>query len=309
MGKNFRRITIALGCLPLAAFAAPKYSDWGPATLVGGCIVNSSVNDQGPTISRDGLSVYFSSVRPGVGGQDVWLTRRSSPDSQDWTPPVNVEAINTTFTDGIPSLSRDGHWLFLNSDRPGGLGDIDLWVSYRAHTHDDFAWEPPVNLGPGVNTSRFDAGAILFENENGPPLLFMNRATSQANQSDSDIYVARLLEDGTFGTAVLVEKLNTPQLDSRAAIRFDGLEVIFFSSRPVPPGQAQSLDLWTSTRNSLDEDWSPPVWLESVNTPFEEINPYLSHDGTALLFASNRPGCGARDVWMTTRTKLKGNAD
>ena len=49
-------------------------------------------------------------------------------------------------------MSRDGHWLFVHSNRPGSfVPGSDIWVSCREHVHDDFAWEPPVNLGPGVN--------------------------------------------------------------------------------------------------------------------------------------------------------------
>ena len=307
MARIFGGLVIALAWFPAAAVAAPKYSDWEPATHLG-CLVNSPVNDQGPAISKDGLSLYFSSNRPGgAGDQDVWVTRRASPDAP-WDPPTNVgPVINTAFADGIPSLSRDGHWLFFNSNRPGGSGDIDLWVSYRQHVHDDFAWEPAVNLGSGVNTEKFDAGAGYFENENRTPLLYFNRGESQANQTTTDIYVATLQADGTFGDAVPVPSLNSPRLDSRPSVRFDGLEVIFFSSRP----DATNLDLWSSTRNSVDEDWSTPVRLsDSVNTPSAEANPHISPDGTTLFFASTRPGgCGGLDLYMTTRSKLKGKDD
>ena len=314
MARTLYGFLIALAWLPIAASAAPKYSDWQPATHLG-CLVNSTGNDQGPAISKDGLSLYFSSDRPGgVGGQDIWVARRASPDAP-WDPPTNLGSpVNTTVTDGIPSLSRDAHWLFFNSNRqPGGFGDIDLWVSYRHHVHDDFAWEEPVNLGPGVNTTKFDAGAGYFENENGVALLFFNRGESQANQTSTDIYVATF-EDGQAGEAVLVPSLNSPRLDSRPSVRFDGLEVVFFSNRlgstPDALGNL-TLDLWSSTRNSLDEDWSTPVRLgENVNTSAAEANPYLSADGTTLIFASNRPGgCGLLDLYVTTRVKLKGNAD
>jgi len=310
MARGLDRFVIALAWLPIAVSAAPRYTDWEPATHLG-CLVNSTANDQGPAISKDGLSLYFWSDRlGGAGGQDIWVARRASPDAP-WDPPSNLgPPINTAGTDGIPSLSRDGHWMFFNSNRmPGGFGDIDLWVSYRHHVHDDFAWEEPVNLGPGVNTDMFDAGAGYFENEKGVAQIFFNRAESQANQTQSDIYVATF-EDGQAGNAVPVSSLNSPRLDSRPSVRFDGLEVIFFSSR-VDDQNTTDLDLWASTRNSLEEDWSTPVRLsDNVNTASAEANPYLSADGTTLFFASNRTGsCGGLDLYMTTRTKLKGKGD
>lgn len=58
----------------------------------------------------------------------------------------------------MPNLSRDGHWLFFSSTRPGRFGNFDIWVSWRANPHDDFGWETPVNLG-AINTDAFDAAA------------------------------------------------------------------------------------------------------------------------------------------------------
>lgn len=81
--------------------------------------------------------------------------------------------VNTAALEGVPCFSRDGHWMFFNSDRPGGFGSVDIWASYRAHTHDDFGWEAPVNLGAGVNTAAVDNAPSFLENdEGGPPLLF-----------------------------------------------------------------------------------------------------------------------------------------
>jgi len=79
---------------------------------------------------------------------------------------VNLgQAINTVDQDNIPAFSRDGHWMFFNSTRPGGFGGVDLWVSYREQTNDDFGWQQPVNLGPAVNTAFNDSGANYFEDD------------------------------------------------------------------------------------------------------------------------------------------------
>lgn len=49
------------------------------------------------------------------------------------------------------SISHDGLLLFFGSDRPGGSGGHDLWVTRRATTNDP--WGTPVNLGPTINSS------------------------------------------------------------------------------------------------------------------------------------------------------------
>jgi hypothetical protein len=167
--------------------AAPVFSDWAaPVNL--GPVVNSTSFDGGPGISKDGLSLYFQSNRPGgFGGMDIWVAQRPTVDAP-WGAPVNLgSAINTNFADTVPTFSRDGHWMFFASTRPGGFGSNDIWASWRAHVHDDFGWQPPFNLGANINSAFFDAGPTFFENDDvGVPLLFftssrpggLDRATS-----------------------------------------------------------------------------------------------------------------------------------
>ena len=60
-------------------------------------------------------------------------------------------ALNTPgYKDAMPSISSDGLMLFFNSNRPGGFGSFDLFVSTRASLSDP--WGNAVNLGSQVNT-------------------------------------------------------------------------------------------------------------------------------------------------------------
>jgi WD40 repeat protein len=297
------------------AYAERKYSDWSPAVNLG-CTVNSAAQDLGPAISKDGLSLYFGSARaaPGAqGGSDLYVSQRPSHDAP-WGLPQNLgPVVNTAVTDNIPSLSRDGHLLFFNSNRGGGFGDVDLWVSFREDVHDDFAWGAPVNVGPGVNSAGFDAGAGYFENdEGGAPLLFFGRGASQATQeTTTDIFVSERQPDGSFGPARMAPELSGPTGDQRPIIRFDGLEIFFTSNRPGSTPDAlgnPTRDIWVAHRNSVNEPWGIPENLgPTVNTGFTEVQAYISADGRTLFFSSDRPGgCGAADLYMSTRTKLTG---
>jgi len=307
---NFQPCAFALAAIFLSgtAFAERKYSDWGPAVSLGTAndcgVINTAASETGPAISKDGLSLYFGSTRPGgVGNTDLYVARRTSPDAA-WGVPANLgTVVNSSAIDNVPSLSRDGHWLFFNSSRPDGFGGVDIWVSYRAHVHDDFAWEEPRNLGPGVNSALFDAGASYFENEDGSaPQLYFNRGL--ATGVGNDIMVSELQADGTFGPATVVPGINsTTASDQRASIRYDGLEMFFYSNRDG------TNDIWVTTRNSVNDAWSTPVKLgEQINTAStNEITPHISPDGLTLFFSSDRPGgCGGNDLYMSTRTRLKG---
>src|SRR5882724_9550949 len=288
---------------------AQKYSDWSaPVNL--GPVINSTSADQQPAISKDGLSLYFTSNRPGgLGGPfDMYVSQRASVDDP-WGSPVNLgPTVNTTFDEGNPAFSRNGHFLFFQSKRPGGFGLIDLWVSTRNYTHDDFDWQLPVNLGPGVNSAADDNGPSYFENEeDGAPQLYFGSSRS-GGLGAADIYVSEQMVDGSFGPAVLVTELSSTSNENDPSIRHDGLEIFFHSNRIGSIGTA--LDLWVATRESTLDAWSIPVNLgNTINTTFFEQNPYLSSDNKTLLLTSDRPGgSGGLDLYMITRTKPRGQS-
>jgi WD40-like Beta Propeller Repeat len=287
---------------------AQKYSDWSaPVNL--GPVINSAFNDQQPAISKNGLSLYFASARPGgLGGFDIYVSQRASVDDP-WGSPANLgPTVNTASNEGNPAFSRDEHLMFFQSDRPGGLGLIDIWVSYREHTHDDFDWQPGVNLGAGVNTAAGDQAPSYFENdEPGVPQLYF-ASDRPGGLGALDIYMSEQTAGGSFGPAVLVTELSSPRGDSRPSIRHDGLEIFFQSNRVGSIGLSN--DLWVATRESTLDVWSTPVNLgDTINTTFAEQNPYLSSDGKTLFFASDRPGgFGSTDLYMSTRTNLRGQS-
>ena len=300
----FLVLTLLVIVIGLPAAQAQKYSDWStPVSL--GPVINSAFNDQQPAISKDGLSLYFTSNRPGgLGGFDMYVSQRACVDDP-WGSPVNLGAtVNTTFDEGNPAFSRDEHLLFFQSKRPGGFGGIDLWVSQREHTHDDFDWQPAVNLGPGVNSAADDNGPSYFGNEDdGAPQLYFG-STRAGGLGGADIYLSEQMADGSFGPAVLVTELSSVANENDPSIRHDGLEIFFHSNRVGSTGTA--LDLWVATRESTLDPWSTPVNLgNTINTVFLEQNAYLSSDNRTLLFSSDRPGgSGGLDLYMSTRTKL-----
>ena len=300
-------LRIALAAIALLAIAssypkaAPHYSDWTPPVNLG-APVNSASVEAGPAISKDGLSLYFHSERPGGrGSTDIWVSQRASED-EPWSPAANIGiAVNTPFIEAVAALSRDEHWLFFSSDRPGGVGGMDIWVSYRQYVHDPFDWQPAVNLGPGVNSPAAEGAMTYFENNEGAPQLFFQSARS-GGIGATDIYVSDQFPNGTFGPAALVPELSSPGLDQHPSIRFDGLEMFFFSDRP---GGFGAVDLWASTRATILDVWSTPTNLGAiVNSVAGDFQPYIAADRETLYFGSMRPGgLGSQDIWVTTRGK------
>lgn len=280
------------------------WSPWSEPVNVGP-VVNSSATDIGATLTPNELSLYFVSNRPGgMGGNDIWVSRRSTRHSP-WEAPVNLgPTINTAFDDGGVSLSDDGRMLFFNSNRPGGHGAADIYRSRRTDTEDDLAWEAPVNLGPHINTAAGERGPDYVRGRRGTAATLYFNAGNLAAQG-ADLYSAPITRDGEpLGPAELLADVSAPGAnDAGQSVRRDGREMLFWSNRA---GGLGSADIWVSTRRKADDPWSTPVNLGApVNTEFAEERPSLSRDGRTLVFDSDRPAgsVGGQDIWMSTRTR------
>jgi WD40-like Beta Propeller Repeat len=280
--------------------SAETFGEWSSPINVGPP-VNTEYNDTYAFLSRDELTMYFTSDRPGgLGGDDLWFTTRASLDDP-WADPQNMSALNTSAADSLAVLSSDEHLMFFHSTRPGGCGAGDIWMT-RRHNRRSQEWNPPINLGCVVNTTATEIAPAFFENpETGQVTLFYgsNRPGSQV----FDVYASPVGEDGYFGLGVLVPEFSSPGRDTRIFIRKDGLEVFITSDRTGGQGL---IDIWTSTRETLADGWSTPVDLTfPVNTAADDGSPWLSRDGTTLYsFSTRSGGYGLRDIWYTTRVKI-----
>lgn len=182
---------------------------------------------------------------------------------------------------------RDGHRLYFASNRPGGSGGFDIYVSRRHNKRDDFGWQPPENLGAGVNTLANEQAPYVFEDDvTGITFLYFH-SNRPGGLGGNDIYVSMLQPDETFGPAVLVQELSSEKDDNAPTLRRDGLEVFFGSTRTPTIGLE---DLWVATRQSTLDSWSDPINLGPVvNSIYTDGAPELSFDGTTLYFNSGPP--------------------
>ena len=107
-----------------------------------------------PSISADGRFLYFASDMPGgQGGSDIWF---SESVNGDWSTPVNLGSkVNSSGTDNYPCIHPSGK-LYFTSNRPGGMGGLDVYCSDNI----DGVWESPVRLPEPLN-SRSDDFAFV----------------------------------------------------------------------------------------------------------------------------------------------------
>ena len=279
--------------------------------------VNSTCQDQTPTLSKDELSLYFMSNRRGGLGNDtpdgcqdtidLWVARRASRDGP-WETVANLgPSINTSASEAGPTLSDDERLLFFyRFQGPGGQRDI--YVARRDPGNDE-PWSTAVSLGPDVNTAVDEEGPSFVHQEgDGDGTLYFDRGSPPAA---TDLYAVRINKDGeTLGPAVPVPGVSSSVEDNHSSVRRDGREIIFNSRRPgsvLGANGLPSFDIWVATRGNVHDAWSTPVNLGApVNSRFAEFHPNLSFDGRTLLFitpSAGRGGLGFFDIWMATRTQ------
>ena len=121
-------------------------------------VINSGKNEGAGTISGDGKTLVFASCdRPGSGGNcDLYISRRTG---NNWSAPQNLgRNVNAMEWDSQPSLSADGRTLYFTSNRAGGIGQEDLYVSALQESG---IWSVARNLGAPVNTVGKDMAPFI----------------------------------------------------------------------------------------------------------------------------------------------------
>ena len=202
---------------------------WGePVNL--GPIINTEHGEWCPSISSDGLTLFFCSNRPGgFGNQDIWVTKRETKDD-DWGSPMNLGLpVNSSSDERGVSIADNALELYFSSGknpertRPGGYGLSDIWVSTRPSKNDP--WGEPVNLGPVVNSSNYEAKPCISPDG----LLLFFDSVRPGGYGTGDLYMTRraTLSDPWETPVNLGPIINSPDYEEYPSISFDGKILLF----------------------------------------------------------------------------------
>ena len=251
-----------------------------------------------PEILQSEISNFKSEISNSPSPFDI-LT---SPD-YEWSAPTNLgSVVNSAAGEGSPCLSADGLTLLFDSDRPGGQGKADLWMSGRPTL--TAPWSAPENLGATVNSSENEKVPTL--SSDGLALVF----ASDRGQSDKRYKLwwchrQTTAEPWSTPTRQQLEVTVAPGVsDYEPELSADGLSLLFTS---FPRAGTHGLeDLWQCRRPTTTDPWGPVQNLGAfVNGPAKDMDPALSSDGRVLVFASDRPGgLGKIDFWWSSRPSL-----
>jgi len=112
-----------------------------------------------------------------------------------WSPIIKLNRnINTRFYESHAAISYDGNKLYFTSNREGGLGELDLWVSERDETGD---WGIPANLGNVINTPYNEESPFI--SSDGNTLTFSSEG--HGSMGGYDIFLSTL-SDGKWGVPI-----------------------------------------------------------------------------------------------------------
>ena len=140
--------------------------DWGQPLLVSE--LSSSELDSNPEVSLDGLTLHLSSTRGGVP-LEIFESKRSKRGDA-WSVPRALSGLNSASADCCTATTPDSLHIVMSSDRPGGRGELDLFVSTRQT--ESAGWAVPQALAE-VNSESWDASPWL--NNDGTVLFFASR--------------------------------------------------------------------------------------------------------------------------------------
>ncbi|MEM9657369.1 MAG: protein kinase, partial [Planctomycetota bacterium] len=217
-----------------------------------------------------------------------------------WTQPQNLgPRINSQHNESSPWLSQDRLLLLFASDRPGGHGSEDLWISRRNSVEDE--WGRPENLGPSINSTSPESSPSM--SSDGLTLLFESRRGTGSHRFELYVSQRESTAHAWPPATSLGEPVNTRFNERNPYLTADGLEIYFSSNRNPSLGFN---DLWKTSRATRRSPWSVPVHLgPELNSQHGDLAALPSADGTALLVSRRKPGpWNNKEIALSVRSDI-----
>lgn len=201
---------------------------------------NTSDQESAQMISGDGHYIFFSRCENRSengwdrGGCDLYMAYTA--DSV-WSVPQSFGAtINTPAYEGMPCLSADNRELYFVSDRAGGYGGMDIWVS----KFEDGLWQPPRNMGADINTERNETAPFIHIDNN--TLYFAS--DGHPGMGGIDLFISRRMADTIWAKPENMGRpFNSSADDNSICVTYDGKKSFFASDRDSTAGDFNLYEL------------------------------------------------------------------
>jgi hypothetical protein len=214
------------------------------------------------------LDVIFLSMKgqDSRGNEDLYYSVKDGMGS--WSKPKNLGAtINTSGFEISPFLSADKKRIYFSSNGHGGEGDADIFFSERLYDSWE-TWSVPVNLGPRVNSKKFDAYFSLY----GDSLAYFS---SNRDGRYADIFSVRVSESKSI-LAQGQRYLNADEWGAKVG-RNVKRSIVFQSRATTVDASQQELLFYIVNKLMLEKDIRFHLVVK------EEEDPALSRQRLKLL--------------------------
>ena len=242
---------------------------------------NLTSNEGGATLTIDNRYLFYSVTRVVNGYRNTDICMSENIDGE-WTEVKNLgEVVNLPDSwDSQPTVSADGKTIYFTSDRPGGLGGLDIWKTTKNANGE---WTKPVNLGSPINTpgnekSPFmhtDSQTLYFtssdreeQDKKGNTIIF----PGHEGLGGYDIFYAKMNDDGSWQTPTNIGyPINSKDDENGFIVSTDGKTGYFASNKPELGGKGgwdlYSFDLYKEARPDRVLFLKGDIKDDKTNTP------------------------------------------
>ena len=208
-----------------------------------------------------------------------------------FNPEILPKTINKYQNQCFPFLTADKSTLIFTGRK--GLGykdDEDIYIS----EYIDNTWTDPISISQNINTPLNEGSASI--SANGRNLVFTS-CGKKGGLGSCDLYISKK-EGGNWSKPINIgAPVNSKYWESHPSMSADGRVLFFASNRP---GTLGKYDVWVSFLND-DGTWTKPKNPGTkINTPYEDMFPFIHPNGKTLYFSSRgHVGMGGHDIFYT----------
>ncbi|MCX7955088.1 MAG: OmpA family protein [Bacteroidales bacterium] len=244
--------------------------------------VNGPKHDASVGLSPDGSELYIYKDESSIINPDDGNLYVSKLMGEEWSAPQKLN-INTKYNENHASISADGQELYFTSNRPGGFGGLDIYVSKRLPNGE---WGTPINLGPQINTEQDEISPFIHPD--GVTLFFSSKGHKTIG--GFDIFFSEKDENDNWSNPTNIGyPINTPGDDAFFILTPDGKHAYYATERQDGFGRA---DIYYITFPEKEEKTlaviSGTIKLANNRQP-QNVKIYVYEDITNKLVGEYKP--------------------